>query len=521
MGGANPNVDPGQPLPDGQPVNVPTGGGGGGAPPSPPGGSPPQPPGGLPPQPPGGGGGAGGGIPISIIWDFKLTKPADKSYCYISTGDGTWDKMPKEPFDFFQGLDNLYTQLLDGNVHAHMVLQADCWGWQGGVLEYLGQGQTQFDFGQALVQLVLNADGFQLIGTPQFPPGNTPEAGMILPQIEAPYALREPTSTQDCLSHGGGSFDCDTALNAPLKTDMVLQWEWQPGVHWPGDPSWITAIDGYDLFEIDPSTNAQQLMGEVTPAGVKVGSLPLPWGPWCYGVQAYADDPQYGGKVVSALTEYCPGTPPTMQHLDATPTEWVTRGHTSWDIGDCPTNNYYDEAGDSGVNVNSAAVLVGSWIQKGGGCEIRQGNYWAGVKFNVSLPPGAVLQKATLKFNLAALLYGATHVALGASPTSCAADVGVAQLDWSALSTYPFYSESAYAFYPVYSAPFTSIGGGQADVTAIVADWLSHPGNNHGFFLTPAESLMPQPLDVEDNGGSGLCLSWLHNFGLYYEYFAP
>ena len=128
MAAANPKLDPSTPLSDGQPVNVPTGGS--------------QPPGGG--GSPGGGSGPGGGkVPFVINWELKLNGQADKSYCYLSDGSGKWEKMPQPPFEFFGGVDNLYTQVFDVTPPTEATIQAQCWGWLGGVLKYLGQGQTK------------------------------------------------------------------------------------------------------------------------------------------------------------------------------------------------------------------------------------------------------------------------------------------------------------------------------------------------------------------------------------------
>ena len=148
MAGANPELDPSKPLSDGQPVNVPTGGAGGSG----------------QPQPPGGGGAAGAGPYLTIVWKFKATEPVDKSYCYMSGGDGNWEKIPKQPFEFFPGFENVYTQVLDSLPKVKPVFQMDCWGWQGGALKYLGQAQAQKAWDGGAVQL--SAKRFEVTGTP-------------------------------------------------------------------------------------------------------------------------------------------------------------------------------------------------------------------------------------------------------------------------------------------------------------------------------------------------------------------
>ena len=496
MAGANPHQNPSKPLADGQPVHVPTDG--------------------AAPLPPSAGDGAYGfairTVPFSIEWDLKITKPADMTYCYLSDGSGVWDKVPKPPFNFFESLDNLYTQLFDAIPQEDLVLQAQCWGWAGGVLEFLGDGQTTFNRNQD-GPLVMSGQGFQLSGMPHISQELKPLGGGGFPPIPPPYALRESKNTADCEAHGGDSALCVDALNAHVKSQIILEWEWQPGNNWPGgSPTWLNDINGYELYEIDPLTNVQKYMKEVNPAALKAAGLPLPWGARCYGVQAYAEGPQYGGILFSSMTTYCPGQPPATKQVIETPSDWLTSGGEWMNNGECPLKTpYFSFDGQP-------AVLVGRYLTfYDGGC-YREGSYYGGVKFPIApLPPGAVLQKATLKFSTVLMDYGAPFVATNLEPEACVSELGRAAQDWTGLGNADHYSHTQISGAAYYN-PYASLSQwfvGDTDVTAQVHVWLKYPENNHGFILLPSEAPYPS------GGGTGKCLSGLGAFQLVIEFYAP
>jgi hypothetical protein len=487
MAGANPHQNPSKPLADGQPVHVPTGG--------------------AAPLPPGGGGPGGGNVPFSIVWELKLTKAAEKSYCYLSDGGGVWEKIPKPPFNFFPSMDNLYTQLFEALPQQEVVIQAQCWGWMGGALEFLGDGQTKFDPREAANELVVDGKAFQLIGQAQ----NSPILRDVpAPAIPPPYALREPKNLSDCESHGGDAAICQVSLNS--VSEIVLEWEWQPGNNWPGNPTWINDINGYEIYEIDPSNNSQKYMKEVDPASLKVTALPLGWGSPCYGVQAYAEGVQFGGIIFSDMVTYCPGQPPAMQQVFEEPSDWLTSGGEWINNGDCPLKTpFYSFDGDP-------VVLVGRYLTYyDGGC-YREGSYSGGVKFPVApLPPGAVLQKALLRFSTVLMDYGAPFVATNLEPEACVSELGRSTQDWSGLGDANHYSHTELSGAAYYS-PDESLSGwflSDTDVTAQVHVWLKYPENNHGFILIPMEA--PDPT----GGGTGKCLSGLGNFQLEIDFYAP
>lgn len=497
MAGANPKIDPSKPLADGQPVNVPTGAGGAGV-----------------PQPAGGGGdGAGGGkVPFLITWELKLTGPVDKSYCYLSNGSGTWDKMPKQPFEFFGGLENLYTQVFDVTQPSELTIQAQCWGWLAGALKYLGQGETK-SAAQGPIQI--SGDGFQLVGMPQWPEANTPQAKEIKEQVPAPYALRQPKDEADCTAHAApivGPFICKTLMSATVTQYRLLEWEWQPGL--PGTGLWINDIAGYELYEILPDSGAPpKYLKSVKPLGARAAAVPVPWGLRCYGVKAYAEGPQYGGKVESEMATFCPGQPPATQKVTQSPSHWMTTGG-AWISENCNVSEIKPLASAAGST--QARITVGSWVEDYGNC-YEEGDAYGAVKFPAPpLPNGAVIQQATLKFSKVFLAYGASGTTLGAKPQACADTLGTGVKDWTWMINNLHFAETPSL--GAFDKPLASMSDympSPIDVTTTVKDWYKNPSHNHGFIFDPVAP--PQP----SGDGSGECISGLGNFQLDVFYHAP
>ena len=97
-------------------------------------------------------------------------------------------------------------------------------------------------------------------------------------------------------------------MNAKVKEYLILEWEWQPGLPAP-DKNWANDIEGYEIYEILPDTGAPpKFLKTVKPMGAKAAAVPLPWHNYCYGVNAFANVPEYGGKLVSEMTTYLPAS---------------------------------------------------------------------------------------------------------------------------------------------------------------------------------------------------------------------
>ena len=517
MAGANPHVDPSQPLTGGQPVQVPVGeenaGGGGAGNGSGAGSGQGQPP-----------GGADSLIPISIIWQFKPSEPVDKSYCYTSSGNGVWEKMPKNPFYFFQSLDNLYTQFFPQQV---TVIQMQCWGWLGDALKYLGQGETQFDLSQPPNEVMISGEGFQFLGIPQIPiPEEKFTGGGGNNTIPPPLVVREATDAVDCSDHHP-LYDpsiCNLVskayLNTHIKEYLVLVWEWEPESCWPGYCKYgINEIDGYRISEIDPLTKSVKHLKEIIYYSNHAFAVPLPWGYRCYGITAYIKEP----AIESAMTTYCPGEPPTPQEITLTPTDWLTaatltQGGSDND-GTVGAEDKYTSFAAKHFGGQAGAVLVGHnlvddedfyWL----------GYYSGGVKFDLPLnllPPGAVIQKAVLKFSVIYTEYYNSDVASPA-PVSCVWSVGKAKQDWSGLSSGNHFSSKNVLAGPAYNEISVSnkYFPPEVDVTYAVKAWIKNPSVNHGFTLGPVDWLYGAYLSADEE-----CKSGLGNFQLEIYYFAP
>ncbi len=519
MAGTNPKLNPSQPLPGGQPVKVPVENAGGG---------PVQ---GIgQPKVPG-----VGPLLISISWNIKFTQPVDKSYCYASGGDGVWEKMPKEPFNFFPGSDNLFTQV--SQAVKQVVIQAQCWGWLGGVLNYLGQGQTQFDAVQPPDQIKIDGGGFEMTGVPKVPPI---EPDKFVKQDEAvvprPFLVREPSSKADCKAHGGGSYMietiCEKQFSSKVKTSMVLIWEWAPKTCWTGSPgcNWYNKISGYRISEIDPYTKASTLIADPAPAELKAWFTGLSLGPKCYGVQAYVSD---ATVAPSEMAIYCPGHKIlekvkliTLTKVDG----WLTTEDILRD-GDATARCGYTQAevlhasppakGMPGFGTQPGQVFVGARIcEKDAEIGLAYGfmdeYYQGGVKFGMptEIPPGAYIQKAILRYSQPYQAYEAGASAATA-PAACIVSIGAAGQSWSSMIDNDHWVAGTLPGGNPSITPNT-YGTLQVDVTPIVAKWAKTPSSNHGFTLKGWFPALPT-----DSQPSSKCVSGLENFQLDIYYIAP
>jgi hypothetical protein len=298
-------------------------------------------------------------------------------------------------------------------------------------------------------------------------------------------------------------------MNAQPQEYRLLIWEWQPGVNWPGGLGWVNDIKGYHIYEIDPSDNSKKYMKDSIPVN-KFAALPLPWGAKCYGVEAYADDAKLGGSLVSKLATYCPGQPPPTQKVTLTPSDWLTGGG-EWINVDCPFEQPHNEFGQDPI------VEVGGYmVSYEGGC-FEQGQFAGAVKFTPPvLPPGAIIQKATLSFERVLMDWTAAGKALEPAPQTCVSTVGTANQDWSGLGNANHFS-SKYLGSAAFYTPVTSIAAYMnpaVDVTQVVMNWAQQPGTDHGFILAPVAPPVPDE-------GYGACLSAISKFSLDLYYFAP
>lgn len=497
MTGANPNLPPSQPLPGGNPVQVPV--------------NTIEPP----------------NVPdskfISIKWKIKITEKVDKAYCYVSTGNGVWEKIPKGPFTYFYGQENFYTQLIPYNTKANIQMQ--CWGWVGGTLKYLGQAEKALDPSQSQGEITVGATGFVFAGffkMPEIEPVKTLQGNKAT--IPPPFALREPSSAAECASHGDPivvPLLCNGVMNAKMKENITLIWEWQPAVCVFGFCNYgVGEIAGYGVYEVDPAKQTFVLIADIKSSAMRVAFPPLPWGGGkCYGVEAYVD---YPGSQVSGMATYCLGEPPKTQKLTLTPSQWLTAGGQWIQDGDCDSyglaDSYKLANQQDGFGNQAGQVLAGSYLVDDDDEDCyREGNYSGAVKFDLQLklPTNAVIQKAELTFSKVFMDYGATGLA-APSPSSCVKNLGKASQDWTGLSDSIHFTGKNILGGPAYFSPIQSMSpylSLHADVTSAVKEWVKTPSKNHGFILTPAGA--PDPY----GDGTGSCLSGLGNFNLNIYYF--
>jgi hypothetical protein len=148
------------------------------------------------------------------------------------------------------------------------------------------------------------------------------------------------------------------------------------------------------------------------------------------------------------------------------------------------------------------------------------GYYSGGVKFDLPLtllPPGAVIQKAVLKFSVIYTEYYNSDVASPA-PASCVWSVGKAKQDWSGLNSGNHFSSKNVLAGPAYNEISVSNKylPPEVDVTYMVKAWIKNPSVNHGFTLGPVDWLYGAYLSADE-----ICKSGLGNFQLEIYYFAP
>ena len=453
---------------------------------------------------------------LHVYWKFQTTEAMDKYYCYQSSGDGFWQRIPSEPFTFLEGQNGAYQQLgpFNGDQESH--LQMQCWGWQGGALKYLGQGETKFSLNQASDEAVMAGEGFVVTGMPSFESKPEKMMGGGAPTVPAPFALREPENPVDCASHYGNAVAaliCDSLMNAQPKEYILLEWEWLPKTCWPiGKCVWINDIDGYYIYEIDPLANTQKYIKEVNDPDKKATAVPLPWGYRCYGVEAYAENLEVG-YVVSEMTTYCPGQPPEPKKTVLDPSDWLSVDALLFDL--CSTYGAAPVFMPSG-----GQIVTGSYLTNEPLCFIKRSGASA-VKFDLPLiPVNAVIQKAFLRFDLVDTEYEMAGVATNENPL-CVGSIGISKQDWTSVSASHFINEISdntnknlllgSDYYTPYSSNIVfSSSGYSVDVTSILQKWLKLPNTNHGFILYPSSI----------NAANGYtCYSLLDNAQLEILYF--
>ena len=499
----NPGLDPQQPLVEGQPVTVPP----------------------SPITEGQQGSEVTGGPELVILWQFTPLDQVDESYCYQSLGGDSWQKIPADPFSFFPGDEWLQSYLPIGQQSLELIME--CWGWQGGTLKYLGEGQTSLDYAQIPDEIVIVGPGFQMDGLPEQKPlgggGLPPEEDQQLPP---PFALREAETVSECATHYGTNFwanvVCDGLMNSQVKEYYVLVWEWQPKFCW-GECPGPNEIDGFLVFELDPFNHTETLVKKIPDSGQKVSAVHLPWGWRCYGVRAYAETLSQG-DIFSDVVSYCPGDPPEPEKLVLTPDQWLSTDG-DWIVEDC------DNYGTAAFFIPSGTQLsVGVYFVDKDDC-LKQGDSTAAVKFNLATVGqsfGMTIQRAILRVSQLNVAYSVgSDVAAGAyTPSLCATRLGKAKSDWTGLSSGHFIGNEDILhhkeYYPASTKGFTWLpeGGFGQDVTAEVLSWIENPTSNNGFIIAASEADLYNQYVLESSWDKGTCYSLLEA-ELEIRYFTP
>jgi LysM repeat protein len=485
---------------------------------------------------------SGNAIINMVHWQIQMKDSVDQAYCYQSNGDGTWKRMPADPFSFFPGQADGYQALLLTGESNKETLSLECWGWAGGVLKYLGKGQTSFETFQPPDQLTIDATGFQAAGIPQGSPqmktlGGSPPPGGENLEVPAPYALREATSVYDCASHYGGNFwanqVCDKLINGPIQEYYTLVWDWQPvnTTCWPGNPckQIVNKIDGFKIYEIDQGK--YNLLKDIPNPDQKVTAIPIPWGARCYVVHAYANVPLVG--VMNSLFSqiFCPGQQPTPQKMILKPTNLITTTD-NFIVGKCSGTG---GLGGENVNMSDASneILVGldEWVDPPNVSDcVDQHNYAGGIKFDLNAIPKSsggkpLIVKATLRFTKGKSynLYK-ENTASNEIPPLCATTLGFSRVDWTNWSPGDaLLGKTPSLGSPLQMTPITTIVPykNEIDVTGIVSDWVLHPALNKGFVMSSSWETLVQRNVIAANANHRECWNHLNNLELEIQFFTP
>ncbi|MCW5875429.1 MAG: hypothetical protein KIS85_00985 [Anaerolineales bacterium] len=488
----NPGLSPDQPLEADQPVTLPAGQDGSAAPP--------------PPE-------AAGAGPI-IHWELAPTTSVDQSYCYQSTGGG-WQRVPQEDFAFLPG-EKWLQSLLPGQ--QQLTLMLECWGWEGGILKYLGRGETQLDKAQMPDEVIISAEGFQASGQTITYAGEPSNDW----QMPAPFALRKAQSVAECMSHYSSGnllagLVCESLLNGPVKQYDVFVWEWQPvQLCWPTENcKWLEHADGYIFYEMDDQFSYVLNSRVIDNGAQKVLAIPLGWGGTCFGVSAYAES--LTGEVVnSEMATFC-GESVKPQEVILKPVDWLST-YNEWINLDCDVGSpQYTPAGTQ--------ITGGMHVLSPGNC-IRQGEASAAVKFDLDILKSlGAIQQVNLRFKSVGLNYQLdSWVATNLKPL-CLSRLGRAKQDWTGLSSGHYIANDNLLWREQYFAPYKSfsmaVGANSIDVTSAVLSWIKNPANNHGFILAPNYADAYNQGVFYTGGERLVCYSLLDHVELQVRYYAP
>jgi len=262
--------------------------------------------------------------------------PVDKAYCYVSQDNILWTRIPAVQDAFLPGVNGVF-HMEDylQNLGSSQMLAMSCWGWQGGELMNLGNGETTL---QPLSeeQIGILGDLFTIEGLPELKPLGGGGGGLPSPQVAPPYNLRQTFDPAVCMSHLpklgqvllGGAL-CESAVK---NNQPILVFEWMASGCWPGVPDceYLNDIDGFRLYEVGAETNPPGQYVLVSTKNDPTNHtffLPPLWpkqdgSPHCYAVQAFSGD--YGSPVSNvACLGSSPGTETVLLQPAAIQHYWI------------------------------------------------------------------------------------------------------------------------------------------------------------------------------------------------------
>lgn len=292
----------------------------------------------------------------SLIAATTIAK-VDKVYCYLSVNGGAYTRIPASippmPDTFLYPKGGVFDVTKYLKMLAPLpgkddvTLALECWGWQGGVLTYLGKATQTISAVSKTVDLI--GDKFKLGVTTKIPDLTTPmDGGGTFPyddRIVVPVNLRNTNDPNECANHREGGilrlWDVPRCISDINGGALVLVWEPKPDWMKTCPADLICDVDGYNVYEINPVTGgglratviaSLQTASLAWPApiipAIKI-SLPLGGGSGgsdavypCYVVRAYKNMRESGESNV-----FCPKElPPYMETAFLTPSRLETWG---------------------------------------------------------------------------------------------------------------------------------------------------------------------------------------------------
>ena len=463
------------------------------------------------------------GVEMLIQWTLTTFEPVDQSYCYQSTDGQNWQRSPAQNFNFYAG--NQWLQpIMASPTTATVNLFLDCWAWKGGTLTYLGQVQRRVALEDPPSQLTLEAAGFIAQGFPMIKP--IAQEYPASEKLPAPFALRAPSSVNECAAHHGhllAGLVCKQLMTSPVQNYHLMIWEWQPDNCIPGtECDSLYGNLGFQLFTVDSYGQPSKPLKRIQTSGQQLSAVPVPWGPVCYGLRAYASNPHKGipTSIYSDIVTYCPSSPPTPQKMIVTPADWLSMDN-AWLVSGCGGDGPHPPYALQGTQILAGYIKV--ILDK---CH-KESEATAIVSIPlVDLPTNAVIQRAELQFVQERLIYmDGTDVENDGQPLCITQLVPVE--NWvNPYSDHFVYGTNTFGAL-INNAPYkmnlpVKFGGTyNVDVTEVVVGWQKMPQSNHGFiFDTDIVDLYNW--NVFSHGADfSFCYSILNQIQLEIDYFAP